>query len=181
MLKDASGSTGCRRSVQERVAREEGEEGRVAPRGYPREGAGKFFPLGCRQKGNYFNCGQPRSTKLHPVFLLPPSLPLSLAVPLCLPRSPSMSTCELLTLIPSLSSVASRALSFSHPFSLLRFVGEHIPPPAAASTATAGVSRLACVYVPGRSLRASLESGSLRIPPPYREKTSYFIHRYSEN
>lgn len=123
--------------------------------------------------------GRPNST---PCFCcLPPSLSLSRRASLCLPRSPSMSTCELLTLIPSLSSVASRALSFSHPFSLLRFVGEHIPPPAAATTATAGVSRLACVYVPGRSLRASLESGSLRIPPPYREKTSYFIHRSSEN
>lgn len=139
MLKDASGSTGCRRTVQERVAREEGEEGRVAPRGYPREGAGKFFPLGCRQKGNYFNCGQPRSTKLHPVFLLPPSLSLSPCLSVSLAHLPCPRV-RLLTLIPSLSSAASRALSFSHPFSLLRFVGEHIPPPAAATTATAGVS-----------------------------------------
>lgn len=30
----------------------------------------KFFPLGCRQKGNYFNCGQPRSTNpFHPFFV----------------------------------------------------------------------------------------------------------------
>jgi len=54
-------------TVQERAPVKGGQRrGRIAPPGYPREGAGKFFPLGCRQKGNYFNCGQPRSTKLHP-------------------------------------------------------------------------------------------------------------------
>lgn len=83
-LRDASGGTGCRRTtVQKRVVasrRCRGRKRRVAPWGYSREGAGKFFPLGCRQKGNYFNCGQPRSTKLHPVFLLPLSVSLSLSV-----------------------------------------------------------------------------------------------------
>lgn len=87
-----------------------GRRRRVAPRGYPREGAGKFFPLGCRQKGNYFNCGQPRSTKLHPVFLLSLSLSLCLCPSLALFPRPRV---RLLTLILSLSYAVSRVLSFS--------------------------------------------------------------------
>lgn len=111
MRQEARGAGG----VQERVAagavgEERGWERkrRVAPWGYSREGAGKFFPLGCRQKGNYFNCGQPRSTKLHPVST--PSLFLSLFCSLSLSPCPRV---RLLTLILSLSYAASRVLSFS--------------------------------------------------------------------
>lgn len=119
-----------------------GRRRRVAPRGYPREGAGKFFPLGCRQKGNYFNCGQPRSTKLHPVFLLSLSRSLSLSLSCSL----STSTCE----TPHTDSVSflrrvSCVIFLPRPFSLLRFVGEHIP---SLGVATAGVSRLARVCLP---------------------------------
>lgn len=144
-LRDASGGRGCRRTtVQKRATARDGIEGggkeEGAPRGYPREGAGKFFPLGCRQKGNYFNCGQPRSTKLHPMFLLPLSLSLSLFCFL------SSSTCE----TPHADSVSflrrvSCVIFLPHPFSLLRFVGEHIPSLVAV---TAGVSRLARVCLP---------------------------------
>lgn len=56
-----------------------GRERLHTPTGH-REGAGKFFPLGCRQKGNYFNCGQPRST--NPFFLTRQKVvvPLSLSL-----------------------------------------------------------------------------------------------------
>lgn len=146
MRQEARGAGG----VQERVAagavgeeRGWGRKRRVAPWGYPREGAGKFFPLGCRQKGNYFNCGQPRSTKLHPVFLLP----LSVSVPLLLSLLVHMwdsSRWFCLFLTPRLVCYLSPP-----PLSLLRFVGEHIPSLAAA---TAGVSRLARVCLPSWKL-----------------------------
>ena len=139
-----------------RRRRERGWRRKVAPRGYPREGAGKFFPLGCKQKGNYFNCGQPRSTKLHPMFLLPLSTSLCLCPSLALFPCPRV---RLLTLILSLSYAMSRVLSFPSPlsrlFSLLRFVGEHIPSLAAA---TAEVSRLTRVCLP--SWKHTSPSGS---------------------
>lgn len=149
MRQEARGAGGRRsRNEQRQEMAERGVGGRKeegAPRGYPREGAGKFFPLGCRQKGNYFNCGQPRSTKLHPVFLLP--LSLCLCLPLAFSPRPRV---RLLTLILSLSYAASPCVIFlPHSFSLLRFVGEHIP---SLATVTAGVSRLARVCLPSWKL-----------------------------
>lgn len=171
----------CRRAtVQERAPAEGKWGGReaTAPPGHPREGAGKFFPLGCRQKGNYFNCGQPRSTKLHPRVsawsLLPPST--------C--EAPHIDAVSLSRSFILRSLRLRRALSSSHPFfSLLRFVGEHIPPPCyyrllpgflhlhvyAAEARTRLSRRLDCQdLLPHRGISMLLENG-------YRCNRVYFM------
>lgn len=86
---------------------------RVAPRGYPREGAGKFFPLGCKQKGNYFNCGQPRSTNPQPL-----SASRALSSPRVCDSQPSPS--------PSLSLLLVPHGKF-HPLPVLKFSTTHAP------------------------------------------------------
>lgn len=147
VLRDASGGTGVQENDGPGTSSSSSSKRRkrVAPRGYSREGAGKFFPLGCRQKGNYFNCGQPRSTKLHPVFLLSLS-PLS-------PRPLFLSTCE----APHADSVSffrrvSRTLSFSRLFSLLHFVGEHIPSSVAVAAAAFSICTCSSAWLARVSL-----------------------------
>lgn len=149
-LRDASGGTGCRRmTVQKRAAAGDGgeeEEGGGEGGGqHPGGTRGRVlvssFRSAAGRKGIILiadSLGRPNST---PCFYS-----LSLPLILSLSCSLSSSTCE----TPHTDSVSflrrvSCVIFLPHPFSLLRFVGEHIPSLAAV---TAGVSRLARVCLP---------------------------------
>lgn len=126
-----------------------------APRGYPRERVlVSSFRSASGRKGIILiadSLGRPNSTPCFCSLSFSPLALLSLS-----------STCEAPHVGPVslLPPPRLRALSFPRPFSLLRFVGEHIPSPGASATVAAAAARrflvLACVSSGSRIVRRDL-------------------------